>query len=75
VFSIRYQVYETVADDNIQMEALLALEQSGIFDFWTDLRFDRLIDIMASPDKVNQLVDFLTLNGIPHRLKISNVQQ
>lgn len=57
------------------MEALLALEQSGIFDFWTDLRFDRLIDIMAAPDKVNQLVDFLTLNGIPHRLKISNVQQ
>ena len=57
------------------MEALLALEQSGLFDFWTELRFERLIDIMTPPNRVNQLVGFLTINGIPHRLKISNVQQ
>ena len=75
LFVHRYQVYETVAHNNIQIEALLALKQSGMFEFWTNIRFGRFIDIMTPPKRINQLIEFLTVNGISHRLKISNVQE
>ena len=69
----RYQVYEAVAKDNPQLEALIDLEQS--FDFWTRVRINAPTDIMAAPDQVNQLLDYLSKYQIEYRIKINNVQE
>ena len=66
-------MYEAVAKDNPQLEALIDLEQS--FDFWTRVRINAPTDIMAAPDQVNQLLDYLSKYQIEYRIKINNVQE
>lgn len=71
----RYQVYEAMAKDIPQLEALIDLEQSESFDFWTRVRINAPTDIMAAPDQVNQLLDYLSKYQIEYRIKINNVQE
>jgi hypothetical protein len=71
----RYQVYEAMAKDIPQLEALIDLEQSESFDFWTRVRINAPTDIMAAPDQVNQLLNYLSKYQIEYSIKINNVQE
>jgi hypothetical protein len=68
-------VYEAVAITTPQLEALIHLEQSGSFDFWTRIGFNAPTDIMTAPEQVNQLLDYLSKYQIEYRKKINNVQE
>jgi hypothetical protein len=51
------------------------LEASNSFDFWKDPAVGRSADIMAAPDKVGELNDFLETAGISYKLVIQDVQR
>ncbi|KAK4016629.1 hypothetical protein OUZ56_031587 [Daphnia magna] len=70
-----YQVYEVTAKTIHQLQDLIDLEQSGSYDFWNRIGFNAPTDIMAAPDQINQLTDYLSKSNIEYRMKISNVQQ
>lgn len=73
--SFSYQVYEVTAKTIHQLQDLIDLEQSGSYDFWNRIGFNAPTDIMAAPDQINQLTDYLSKSNIEYRMKISNVQQ
>jgi hypothetical protein len=64
-----------MAKDIPQLEALIDLEQSESFDFWTRVRINAPTDIMAAPDQVNQLLNYLSKYQIEYSIKINNVQE
>ncbi|EFX89243.1 hypothetical protein DAPPUDRAFT_190503 [Daphnia pulex] len=70
-----YQVYEVTAKTIPQMKALMELAQLESFDFWTRISLNASTDIMAAPDQVNQLLDYLSKYQIEFRTKINNVQE
>lgn len=73
--SFSYQVYEVTAKTIHQLQDLIDLEQSGSYDFWNRIGFNAPTDIMAAPDRITQLTDYLSKSNIEYRMKISNVQQ
>lgn len=68
-------MYEATAKTIPQMKALMDLAQSDSFDFWTRISLNAPTDIMAAPDQVNQLLNYLSKYQIEYRTKINNVQE
>ncbi|KAK4016628.1 carboxypeptidase B [Daphnia magna] len=70
-----YRVYEAVAKNAAQAQALSDLEMSELFDFWSPVRLNKPTDIMSSPEQIQQLLDVFNSNSIQHKIKIDDVQQ
>jgi hypothetical protein len=64
-----------VPHNTAQVEALSNLELSESFDFWTRVQLNGPTDIMASPEQVKELLDFLKSHSIQYEQKIGDVQQ
>lgn len=64
-----------MAKNTAQGQALSDLEMSELFDFWSPVRLNTPIDIMSSPEQVQELLDFFNSNFIQYKLKIGDVQQ
>ncbi len=75
IFIIRFQLFEAVARDKAQAEALINLEMMDLYDFWTQVQLNGPTDIMSSPEQVEELLDFFNSHFIQFRQKIPNVQQ
>lgn len=58
-----------------QLEGLLALAESGKYDFWQDPRPGGSADVMVSPSTYQEVVDKLDHFGIKHSVMISNVEE
>lgn len=68
-------MYSVVANNIPQMEALIKMEQSGFYDFWTRVGFNSATDIMVAPDQVEEFLSCLSQFDIEHHNKISDVQE
>jgi len=70
-----FQVYRTQPQTKLQADFLLQLrETSRHYDFWTEVRLERSVDIMVPPGFQQQLEDDLNSMDIKHAIMIEDVQ-
>jgi hypothetical protein len=70
-----YQLFQVTPKDKASHEALAQLEESVIYDFWTNLRgIGQSTDIMVPPTYVSVFVDLMHVFNIEYRVKLVDVQ-
>lgn len=69
-----YSVYRVNVKNDDDAEVLHQLEQTGIFDFWTDVKRQGPVDIMASPAQLRQLGRHLRAHDLDFSVMIEDVQ-
>merc|ERR1712142_275113 len=50
-----YQVLRVQVNNQQEAETLKNLEEENLFDFWTEIRLGKHVDIMASPNTIDKL--------------------
>merc|ERR1712123_240027 len=68
-----YQVLRVEINNEQDAESLKNLEEEGLFDFWTEIRMGKHVDIMASPDSIGSLDMWLETNGLTSAVMIQDV--
>lgn len=68
-------MYEVFARNEHQLLKLAELERSLQYDFWTPIQLDSPVDIMISPEQLDDLLTAFLKNGIQYRQKITDVQK
>ena len=68
-------MYSALAQSIQQMEALIDLEQSGLYDFWTRVHFNFPTDIMVAPEQLEEFLGVLNNFDIEYWIKIEDVQE
>lgn len=71
-----YKLYSIQLQNEDQAKAVLELQNNtDAYDFWSDPSLVRDTDVMVPPHKFGDFEDFLTRFGIPHNIKVENVQE
>ena len=70
-----FTVLRAQVDNLDHAEALHQLEQTGAFDFWTQVKKQGPVDIMAKSDKLAELADYLTTNDVSFSTMVEDVQE
>lgn len=73
----RYQVFQVKTKDEASFGELVKLwmEQSSVYDFWTEPRqLGRPLDIMVPPAFAETFVHLLQSHGMDYRIKVADVQ-
>merc|ERR1712236_124081 len=68
-----YQVLRVEVRDSNEAETLRKLEEDGLFDFWTQIRIGKHVDIMASPQTLGSLKKWLALHSLSSTTMIADV--
>ena len=69
-----YKVFRVDVNDPSQSEFLRDLERNDRYDFWTEVRKVGPVDVMASPQEQEGLMELLTSTGIEYTVMIEDVQ-
>merc|ERR1711872_1090532 len=68
-----YQVLRVEVRDSNEAETLRKLREDGLFDFWTEIRIGKHVDIMASPLTLVSLKKWLDLHSLSSTTMIADV--
>merc|ERR1712236_103832 len=68
-----YQVLRVKVRDSNEAETLRKLQEDGLFDFWTQIRIGKHVDIMASPQTLGSLKKWLDLHSLSSTTMIVDV--
>merc|ERR1712240_75284 len=68
-----YQVLRVQVNNQQEAETLKNLEEENLFDFWTEIRLGKHVDIMASPNTISSLETWLGSHSLVFSVMISDV--
>ena len=68
-----YQVLRVEVRDSNEAETLRKLREDGLFDFWTEIRIGKHVDIMSSPLTLGSLKKWLDLHSLSSTTMIADV--
>ena len=69
-----YKVLRVYVQDEKEANYLTQLEKENIYDFWSDTKAEHHVDIMTSPDLVDNLESRLKEHNVNWTVLIHNVQ-
>ena len=70
-----YQVLRVQVENEAQGNILSTLEKRNVFDFWSHIRTQGPVDIMASPETILALEAYLNENNLSFSVMIEDVQK
>jgi murein tripeptide amidase MpaA len=68
-----FKVYRAFPEEQ-DLEFMRKFEGQGVYDFWTEVRKDKPVDIMVPPTVQKSFTSQLTTRGVRHEVMIPNVQ-
>jgi len=68
-----YQVLRVQVKDKHEAEILKHMEEEGLFDFWTEVRIGRHVDVMTSPQNMETLSHWIHTNELQWSTMIPDV--
>merc|ERR1712121_477352 len=68
-----YKVLRVEVKSLEDADLLKSLESEGLFDFWTEIRLGQHVDIMASPNNIQSLQQWIESHGMNYRTMIEDV--
>merc|ERR1712183_853025 len=68
-----YQVFRVQVENMEQAELMEGLNREGKFDFWTEVRLGRPVDVMTSPENRKELETWLGEVGIHWSIMVEDV--
>jgi len=69
-----YSVLRAQVDTQQQAEVMEGIQKEGQFDFWTEVRVRRSVDVMAAPHNRDQLEAWMEEADIQWRVMVEDVQ-
>ena len=60
--------------NDAEAEMLSILQKENLYDFWTELRVGKHVDLMSSPEQLDDLQHWLSSNNLHWSVMISDVQ-
>merc|ERR1719354_573211 len=70
-----YQVYRIYPRNDQDLEFIHSLESHGVYDFWTELRREKPVDIMVPPEDKKTFTMHMITKGIKHEVMIPDIQE
>ena len=70
-----YQVFRAYPRNDQDLEFINSLESHGVYDFWTDLRRGKPVDIMVPPAAQKTFIKHMTAKEIEHEVMIPDIQE
>ena len=74
VFNSWIQVLRVSIKNEAEAEMLSILQKENLYDFWTELRVGKHVDLMSSPEQLDDLQHWLSSNNLHWSVMISDVQ-
>ena len=68
-----YKVLRVEVRSELEAEKLNSLQEEGLFDFWTEVRLGKHVDVMASPQNIGSLEMWIETNELASTIMIQDV--
>ena len=69
-----YTVLRVQVENLDQADALVTLEKTGLYDFWTEVKKQGPVDIMAKNGELADLAEYLTASDVSFTTMVEDVQ-
>ena len=69
-----HQVHRILVKDQQDVEHLKSLEEEGVYDFWTEVRLGKHVDVRTAPADAMALEDWINNKGMESNIMIEDVE-
>ena len=69
-----HPVYRILVKDNTEADLLKSLEDESVYDFWSEIRVGKHVDVRTSPEDDEALKDWMKEKGLEYSVMIEDVE-